>query len=220
MNFVNETIAINGLADYIVKSGVCLFNSVKYTYSLAHKDFYNVNIKDVFKIMINNMPDSELISSLGLRIDGESCDEMAGDDYNKILQIIVFSLAVRIPILKGVKVPENSPLTDDQLYKLYVAVLEKGAMNFNDIISETFLEMKYLVRKGKPIPPYTADWYKTYIFKYIPALSEITNKNMFLYGSVDILFAMFYSCAEEGLARKIADYADGIEDTANDEDDE
>ena len=32
----------------------------------------------------------------------------------------------------------------DQLYRLYNAVMEKGAENYKDIISETFLETKYL----------------------------------------------------------------------------
>ncbi len=216
MNFLNENRAINGLADYIIKSGVCLFNTIKYIYSIGDSDFYNVNIKDVLKIMINTMPNSEAISSLGLRIDGKSCSQMSGDDYNKVLPLIAYSLAVRIPVLKTVK-SDNTPLTDDQLYKIYTAVLEKGAENYMDSISETFLETKYLVRKGKTLPPYTAEWYKSYIFKAVPALSEMTNKNIFLYGAVDMLFAMFYSVASEGLAAKLLEFADGSEELLENE---
>ena len=207
MRFINETAAINGLADYIVKSGVCLYNSVKYLYSLAENDFYNVNVKDVLKIMLNNIPETDGMTALGLRIDDYTCREMQGNEYNKVLPLMVFSLAVRIPVLKNVKNGDDT-LTDDQLYKIYTAVLEKGAENFDDIITETFLETKYLVRKGKKLPPFTADWYKTYIYAKVPALAEITNKNMFLIGFVDMVFAMFYSCMTDGLAQKLLEYAD------------
>ena len=85
-------------------------------------------------------------------------------------------------------------------------VLSKGAENYNEIIKESYLETKYLVKKGKPIPPYSAEWYKTYIYRNVPELSAITNKNMFLIGFVDVLFTMFYSCMEEELKNVILSY--------------
>lgn len=208
MNFINEAAAVNGLADYIIRCGVCLYNSVKYIYSLAENDFYNVNIKDVLKIMLNNMPETDPIKTLGLRIDDYTCREMQSEEYNRVLPLMVFSLAVRIPVLKNVKNGEDS-MTDDQLYRLYTAVIDKGAENYRDIITESFLETKYLIRKGKKLPPFTADWYKSYIYSSVPALSDITNKNMFLLGFVDVLFAMFYSCVEDGLSQKVLEYAAG-----------
>lgn len=214
MNFINEDAAVSGLADYIIRSGVCLYNSVKYIYSLAEKEFYNVNIKDVFKVMLNNLPETDPIKALGLRIDDYTCKEMQSDEYNKVLPLMVYSLAVRIPVLKNVKAGEDF-MSDDQLYRLYTAVIEKGAENYKDIITETFLETKYLVRKGKKLPPYTADWYKSYIYSNVPPLAEITNKNMFLMGSVDVLFAMFYSCMQDGLSEKLLEYLD---DTTGNED--
>ena len=40
MDFINETAAVNGLADEIVKGGVCLFNAVKYIYSIAEESLH------------------------------------------------------------------------------------------------------------------------------------------------------------------------------------
>ena len=97
-------------------------------------------------------------------------------------------------------------MTDEQLYRLYTMVMDKGAENYRDMISETFLETKYLVRKGKKLPPFTAEWFKTYIYTNVTSLAEITNKNMFLLGFADVLFAMFYSCLEEELKNKILEY--------------
>lgn len=212
MTFINETTAINGIADTILKGGVSLYNAIKYIYSITEKDFYNVNIKDAFKVVLNNVTDTDSLQALGLRINDRTCVEMQSEEYNHVLPMIVYSLAVRIPTLKNVKNGDDC-MSDDQLYRLYMAVMDKGAENYNDLISETFLETKYLVRKGKKIPSYTADWYKIYIYNNVPALAEITNKNMFLFGLVDVLFAMFYACLEEELHNKIIEYTmDAVED--------
>lgn len=205
MVFINETAAFNGLADTIIKGGVSLYNAVKYIYSIAEKDFYNVNIKDAFKVVLNNITDTDSLQALGLRIDDATCREMQNDEYNRVLPMIVYSLAVRIPTLKSVHNGDDV-MSDEQLYRLYTMVMDKGAENYRDMISETFLETKYLVRKGKKLPPFTADWFKTYIYTNVPSLADITNKNMFLLGFSDVLFAMFYSCLEEELKSKILEY--------------
>ena len=206
MDFINEAAAVSGLADEIVKGGVCLFIAVKYIYSIAEESFYTVSIKDAFKIVLNNITDTDSLTALGLRIDSESCGEMLGEEYEKVLPLMVYSLAVRIPVLKNLR-GASGPMTDDQLYKVYNAVMAKGAENYKDAVTESFMEIKYLVRKGKRLPPYNADWFKTYIYTNVPSLAEINNKNMFLLGFADVLFAMFYSCLEENLFEKIKEYS-------------
>ncbi len=205
MRFINEKTAINGLADTIIKSGVSLYNAVKYIYSLTEEDFYNISIKDCLKVVLNNITDGDSLQSLGLRINDRTCAAMSGPEYNRILSLMVFSFAVRVPMLKIVKINGDS-MTDDQIYQLYSAIIAKGAANYNDFIKETFLETKYLVKKGKPVPPYSAEWYKSYVLTNVPALAEINNRNMFILGAVDMLFAMFYSCMEEELKNKLSEY--------------
>ena len=205
MRFINEKTAINGLADTVIKSGVSLYNAVKYIYAMTDEDFYNVSIKDCLKVVLNNITDSECLKALGLRISEKTCSEMSGPEYNRILSLMVFSFAVRIPTLKNIMIGGDS-MTDDQIYQLYSAIVAKGAANYNEIIKESYLETKYLVKKNKPVPPYNAEWYKAYIMANVPKLAEINNRNMFLMGSVDMLFAMFYSCMEEELKNRLSEY--------------
>ena len=42
--------------------------------------------------------------------------------------------------------------------------MAKGAKNYMDTIPESYDEIRKLVKSKKPIPPYTADWYKTFIY--------------------------------------------------------
>ncbi|MBQ4311931.1 MAG: hypothetical protein II773_10090 [Oscillospiraceae bacterium] len=206
MDFINENDAVNGLSDTVVKGGVCLYNTIKYIYSLAENDFYNVNIKDAFKVAFNNIYNADSLKVLGLRIDNNTCAEMSGKSYNAVLPLIIYSIAVRLPTLRNVRNGDDR-MTDDQILKVYNAVISKGGANYNDTIKESFQEFRYLVRKGKPLPPYTAEWYKTYIYTNVPPLAEMTNKNMFLLGFADVLFAMFYACLEEELRGKIMEFS-------------
>ncbi|MBQ8569679.1 MAG: hypothetical protein IJ446_10730 [Oscillospiraceae bacterium] len=206
MKFINEESAVNGLADTVIKGGVCLYNAIKYIYSIAEEDFYNVSIKDAFKVVLNNITDADSLQALGLRIDEHCCGEMLTQGYNEILPLIIYSLAVRLPTLRNIKNGDDR-MTDDQIVRVYNAVMAKGARNHNDIIRESYSEFRYLVRKGKPLPPYTAEWYKTYIYMSVPTLAEINNKNMFLLGFADVFFTMFYACLEEELSAKILEYS-------------
>ncbi len=90
-------------------------------------------------------------------------------------------------------------MSDAQLKEVYDTVIAKGADNYLNAISDDYDSMKKLVKQGKEIPPYTADWYKSYIYTNVPALAEIKNKNIYLLGAVDILFTMFDACLTEKL---------------------
>jgi hypothetical protein len=205
LDFYDEKTAVEGLSDFILRGGVSMYNALKYVYALAERDFYNVNIKDVFKIILNNVTEPDALHVLGLRCDGKDVAEMESESYRAMLPCMVFSLAVRTPTLKNVVI-NDKVMTDDQIYKVYSSVISKGAENIGDIIPETFLENKYLVRKNKPLAPFTADWYKNYLFSSVPALAAITNKNVFLLGMSDIFFSMFYACFEEALHLKVEEY--------------
>jgi hypothetical protein len=205
MDFYDEKTAIDGMADFILRGGVSMYNTLKYIYSLAERDFYNVDLKDVIKLVINNVTNVDGLGVLGLRAEGPTVKEMETEEYRRLLPAMVYSLAVRTPALKPVII-DGKPLTDDQIYKIYQAAMQKGGFNTDDIIPETFLEIKYLVKKGKPLPPFTADFYKNYIFAKVPELASIKNKNIFLLGAADIFFGMFYACIFEALSAQLEEY--------------
>lgn len=202
MEFVSEKTALTKIADTVIKAGVSLYNALKYIYASAEEDFYNVDIKDCLKIVLNNLTDSDAMQSLGIRINDDFCKEMNNEEYNKVLQLMVYSFAVRVPLLKAIRNGDDY-LSDDQIQRIYNMITEKGAENVGGLIVEGVNEYRVMIRKNRPVPPYNADWYKAYIYTNVPSLSEITNKNMYLLGLADVLFTMFYSCLEEELENVI-----------------
>lgn len=200
MEFISERTAYTLISETVAKAGVSLFNAVKYIYMIADKDFYNINIKDIFKIALSNISNTTCLYNTGIKLDKERCAEMNSPEYERVLSLMVYSFAVRLPLLKNVKTKGGS-LNDKQIKAIYDLVIAKGAGNYDNIITDDFEEIRRLVKQNKPVPAYDAEWYKGYIYTYVPALATISNKNVFLLGSADILFTLFHSCLEEELER-------------------
>lgn len=200
MEFISERTAYTMISDTIVKAGVSLFNAVKYIYMIGDKDFYNVSVKDIFKIALKNITDTTALYNTGIKLDKERCREMNSPEYERVLSLMVYSFAVRLPELKDIKTSSGS-LNDRQIKTVYDLVISKGAGNYENIISDDFEDIRRMVKLGKPVPAYDAEWYKSYIYSYVPALASVGNRNMFLLGSCDILFTLFYSALEDELER-------------------
>ena len=206
MEFVSERTAFTMISETVVKAGVSLFNAVKYIYMIADKDFYNINVKDIFKISLRNITDTTCLYNTGIKLDKERCREMNSPEYERVLSLMVYSFAVRLPELKNVKI-NNQSLNDKQIKTIFDMVVAKGAGNYDNVIVDDFEEIRRMVKTGRPVPAYDAEWFKSYIYSYVPALTAITNKNMFLLGSCDILFTLFYSGLEEELKRLLESLA-------------
>ena len=126
MEFLSERTAFTLLSETVVKAGVSLFNAVKYIYMIADKDFYNINIKDIFKITLNNISDTAALFNTGIKLDKDRCAEMNTPEYERVLSLMVYSFAVRLPVLKNVKTA-GGYLNDRQIKTLYDMVVAKGA---------------------------------------------------------------------------------------------
>lgn len=200
MEFVSERTAFTMLSDTIVKAGVSLFNAVKYIYMIADKDFYNINVKDIFKIALKNITDTSSLFNTGIKLDKERCKEMSTPEYERVLSLMVYSFAVRLPELKAVKTRGGS-LNDKQIKAIFDMVVAKGAGNYENVIVDDFEEVRRMVKMNKPVPAYDAEWFKGYIYSFVPELAAINNKNLFLLGCCDILFTLFYGSLEEELER-------------------
>ena len=202
MVFRNEQDALVDLAEMILDAAANLYKATKYVYSLSKSDFYHCDVKDAFKIILNNIFDSGALRALNLSMDDSQCAEMNCPEYSRVFSLLVYSFAVRLPVLRGVEV-RGDKLSEQQLKAVYDYIMSKGVVNHDDAVPESYEEIRICVKKGNPVPPYQAEWYRAYLLGNVPALADLTNRNLFLFGTVEVLFVMFYLRLEQELRTHI-----------------
>jgi hypothetical protein len=94
-------------------------------------------------------------------------------------------------------------MTAKQIAAVYAGVMEKGVINHGEAITESFSGIARDVKKGRPIPAYNSEWFRTYIFTTIPELAEINNHNLFFSGAAEMLFSLYYICLEKEFENRI-----------------
>lgn len=207
MYFEDETTAILGIADRISTAAGSLFTATKYIYVLADTAYYECDIKDIFRIILNNIHSPERLSAFHLNISG-GCAPMETPAYSAVSDLILYSFAVRTPILG--RSENGAALSDEQVQAVYETVLLGHSINPGGFVQDSFEDIRKRIKRRRPLPPYKTDWYRAYIYSRCPALAEISNRNIFLLGAAEPLFSMFYLRLEQELKAYIASFAKSI----------
>ncbi len=201
MKFEDESTAYELISETVVKAGISLVNAIKYIHAVSEKDFYNTSIREILKISLKDITNTKALFA-----EGEiEAPKDAG--FERVLPLVVYSFAIRLPELKYIKT-SGGTLSDKQIKDIFDLISAKGAANYGGVIEEDLGYINKLVKKKKPVPVYDADWFKSYIMNFLPSLREFTNANMFLLGSCDILFTLFYESLMERLGVLVCSLAD------------
>ena len=192
----NESEMINQLSEMIVKAGANLFKTTKYLYAFSAENFYCGSGRDLFVVILNDIFNADKLSAFQLPLEDERCNAINSRAYFDVYWLIIYSLAVRLPALCHVE-NKGRFLQQKQVKAIYNQVLKKGVNKCTDAVEENYRDISMIVRKGKTIPAYTAEWFKAYIYTALPELAEINNRNLFFNGAVDVLFPLYYIRLEE-----------------------
>ncbi|MBP1736217.1 MAG: hypothetical protein H6Q60_98 [Oscillospiraceae bacterium] len=202
MVFRDEKNAVAQLSALLFDAGESLFAATRHLYALSGDSSYNCNVKDVFKVVLNNVRSADSLSAFHLDLSDASCAIVNSLDYKMVFRLMVYSFAVRLPVLCRTGAG-NDRMTDHQVSAVYNAILKEGISNASGVIPEKFSDIRASVRKGTSIPPYSAEWFRSYLYGAIPGFSEISNRNFFFFGATDVLFYLFYLCLEQEFQRCI-----------------
>ena len=197
----DEDRQIRKLADMIDSAAESLFNAVKYCYMVADEDFYNINVKDIFKVGLNDITNPECFRNLGLNLDREKLGEMESEGFRQVLEIIRYSFAVRLPFAKR-DAPESG-IKDAQIKQVYDALEDYGFANPDGIVAESFKSCAWLAKTKKPEPQFDTEWFRSWIYTFGHELASINNRNMFILGCADALFPLYYSSLKEKLTEEL-----------------
>ncbi|MGN0578773.1 MAG: hypothetical protein ACI4J4_09140 [Ruminiclostridium sp.] len=196
----NEDI-LQEIVEIIDDTSASLFNAVRYCYLITESEFYNINVKDIFKIGLSNITDSECFKNLGLSLDPNRIGEMASKGYEEVLSIIRYCFAIRLPFIR--KYAAESLIKDNQLKQIYDNLEDIGFANPDGIVEESFKSMAWLVKTKKPEPAFDTEWFRCWIYTYGHELAAINNRNMFVLGCADALFPLYYASLQEILVEKL-----------------
>lgn len=193
--------SIRIIAEKIDLAANSLFNAIKYCYIIAETDFYNINVKDIFKVGLNSITNPDCFTNLGLALNNESLGEMSTNQFREILEIIRFSFAIRLPFIR--RYAESTTLKDNQVKQIYDRLEQLGFSNPDGIVEDSFKSMAWLVKTKKPEPAFETEWFRRWIYTYGHELAAINNRNMFMLGCVEALFPLYYASLQDYLVKEM-----------------
>lgn len=192
----NEEI-VRALADKIDAAAESLFNAVRYCYLVAENDFYNINVKDIFRVGLNSITNPDCFKNLGLDLQDSRIGEMGTEHFREVLDILRYTFAIRLPFIR--KYAVDTTLKDVHVKMIYDTLEGYGFQNPDGIVEESFKSMSWLVKTKKTEPPFDTEWFRRWIYTYGHELAAINNRNMFILGCVEALFPLYYASLQEQL---------------------
>ncbi|MBO6231300.1 MAG: hypothetical protein J6O50_12145 [Ruminiclostridium sp.] len=187
-------------ADIIDNTSESLFAALQCCYLISDEDFYNVNVKDIFRVGLSNITDPNCFRNLGFTFDKQKLGELGGEKFREVLDVIRYSFAIRIPFARR-EAPE-SYIKEPQIKQMYDILEEYGFANPDGIVVESFKSVSWLAKTKKPEPSYDTEWFRSWIYTYGRETAAINNRNMFLLGCADALFPLYYSALKERLVEE------------------
>lgn len=184
------------LSDMVLKAGANLFKATKYLYALTDENYYHCDIKDFFKVILNNIFNTDTLSAFQISFDGDADSPLNSREYFNVFRLMIYSFAVRLPVLCRLNAGGRL-LNVKQIDAIYNAVMEKGISDCGIEIAERYEDIMASVRKGKSVTPYNTEWFRTYIYSSVPELASISNRNFYFMGAVDVLIPLYYICLEK-----------------------
>ena len=192
------------MASVVNAASESIYEALKYIYSVAYEDFYDINVKDIFKISLSNITDPGVLNNLGYKIYPERIGDLRNSEFAVVKKIIAYAFAVRLPFIKRYLPPKSLTFTDNDIRDLFQAICDSGAQNVDGIVPMDFrANMRPAKLRDAEEPVFDTEWFKTWVYTYGKEFSVINNKNMFFLGCADALFPLYWSAVSDRLLSMI-----------------
>lgn len=191
----------NILSELIDLCSQSLFNAMKYIYAISDDDYYNVNVKDVFKVALSDISNPNILDNIGIQLDNAKLGEMNSLEFKRIKSLIHYAFLIRLPFIKNSM--ENCPLKDNHIRELLNLGIKRGAENYSDLIEDDVRSYQKMIKNKQPEPAFDSEWFRRWVYTYGKDLAAINNRNMFLFGCMEALFPLFYAALSEKITSMI-----------------
>lgn len=192
------------MASVVNAASESIYEAMKYIYSVAYEDFYDINVKDIFKIALSNITDPGVLNNLGYKLYPERIGDLRNAEFAVVKKIIAYAFAVRLPFLKRYLPAKSVIFSDNEIRDLFQAICDSGAQNVDGIVPMDFrANMRTAKLRDVEEPVFDTEWFKTWVYTYGKEFSVINNKNMFFLGCADALFPLYWSAVTDRLLAMI-----------------
>ena len=192
------------MASVVNAASESIYEAMKYIYSVAYEDFYDINVKDIFKIALSNITDPGVLNNLGYKLYPERIGDLRNAEFAVVKKIIAYAFAVRLPFLKRYLPAKSVIFSDNEIRDLFQAICDSGAQNVDGIVPMDFrANMRTAKLRDIEEPVFDTEWFKTWVYTYGKEFSVINNKNMFFLGCADALFPLYWSAVTDRLLAMI-----------------
>ena len=192
------------MASVVNAASESIYEAMKYIYSVAYEDFYDINVKDIFKIALSNITDPGVLNNLGYKLYPERIGDLRNAEFAVVKKIIAYAFAVRLPFIKRYLPAKSLIFSDNEIRDLFQAICDSGAQNVDGIVPMDFrANMRSAKLRDIEEPVFDTEWFKTWVYTYGKEFSVINNKNMFFLGCADALFPLYWSAVTDRLLAMI-----------------
>jgi len=179
---------IQNMAFTIDKAARSLHNSIRYIYAVSMGDFYNVNVKDLFKLSLSDITHPNILKNLGII----PAEDLGGSEFERLYDFLFFAFAVRVPYLRR-QLPAKSSVKDRFFLDLFDECKKLGANDPANIVQESFKRNMKSAKGNHAEATFNGEWFRRWVYSYGGELAAITNRNMFLLGCMDALLPLYYA---------------------------
>ena len=178
-----------------------LHHSMGYFYRVSERDFYNIDVRDLFKVCLADIFNPDMLSYLGF-----APLQINGSNFAAVGEIAFREFAVRFPYLRrneaviaalrerkgGGKGFGSLGVVDKFFHELYNACITPSFVSIEGEFREAFKSAFRNAKNDLSEPPFTAEWFRKWVYTSNTELAVVNNRNMFFLGCMDALFPLFY----------------------------
>ncbi|MCL1832699.1 MAG: hypothetical protein FWG45_07325 [Oscillospiraceae bacterium] len=195
---------IEGLSGTIERAARCLQGTMGYLSTISENRFYDINVKDVFKISLSDIGNPDIVGNLGIRPDPRF--SARNEPLGQLTDLMFYAFAVRAPFLRR---SVTSPKSNDKLLAdLFAACLSKGANDRDGIVAETFKANMKAAKSKRTEPTFNGEWFRRWVYSQSASngvnVAAINNPNLFMLGCMDALLPLYYAKLTEVLLKEIS----------------
>lgn len=183
---------ITKLADLAKSAADTFLYSVKYIYAISCKNFYNVSIDEVIKIVSFDITEKSAVERLGIKLVSSDYTPLNSESFDECADMMLYAMTLRLPVFRTALSHDGKRplLKDNGIKQLADELKRRGAKNIDNTF-KTDLRINLKAAKKKKFTPDGTDWLIKRLRAKFPAYFGDNNRAAYLFGCLELFYPEF-----------------------------